>query len=149
MIDNALSTAKTILIQRNKSLIAGICLGLSNFIYLSITKNVVTADSPIALIVVSIAGGIGCCLAVGFNNKFSKERTFVNVIMSDNLDAMKDLRDFLAEHKITNTATDCYTKDWGRKSITITAYPETKYASRLIDDYLEKSPSKFKRVIRK
>ena len=38
MLDNALSTAKTILIQRNRCLLAGICLAVSNYIYLLITK---------------------------------------------------------------------------------------------------------------
>lgn len=30
MMDNALSTAKTILIQRNRCLLAGVCLAVSN-----------------------------------------------------------------------------------------------------------------------
>ena len=84
MLDNALSTAKTILIQRNRCLLAGICLAVSNYIYLLITKDVVSSDSNLAMIVVAVASGVGCCLAVAVSNKFSKERTYVNVIMSDN-----------------------------------------------------------------
>ena len=55
MLDNALSTAKTILIQRNRCLLAGICLAVSNYIYLLITKDVVSSDSNLAMIVVAIA----------------------------------------------------------------------------------------------
>ena len=147
VFDNALGTAKTILVQRNQCVLAGLALGLSNFIYLSITKDIVTTDSTLALVVVSIASGVGCCLAVAFNNKFSKEKTYVNVIMSDNIDEMKRLRDFLAENKITNVASDSYTRDWGRKTLTITAYAETKNQSRLIDRYIGESETKFKRLV--
>ena len=89
----------------------------------------------------------GCSLACFMNDKLSKDRTYVHVIMSDNLEAMKKLREFLAEHHITNVAADSYTLDWNTKTITITAYPETKAESRLINEYIEKSQMKFKRVV--
>ena len=97
VLDNTLGTAKTILVQRNRCVLAGVALGLSNFIYLSITKDIVTSDSSLALATVSIA--------------------------------------------------DSYTLDWSKKSITITAYAETKAQSKLIDDYIANSSLKFKRVI--
>lgn len=149
VLDNTLNTAKTILVQRNRCLLAGVALGLSNFIYLSITKDIVTSDSTLALVIVSIAIGVGCCLAVALSNRFSKDRTYVNVILSDDKEAMKEFRDFLAENHITNVATDSYTLDWSRKSISITAYAQTKAQSRLIDEYIERSLLKCKRVIRK
>lgn len=147
VLDNTLGTAKTILVQRNRCVLAGIALGLSNFIYLSITKDIVTSDSGVALVIVSIASGVGCCLAVAISNHFSKDKTYVNVIMSDDVDEMKQLRDFLAENKITNVASDSYTRDWSRKTLTITAYAETKDQSRLIDNYIGDSNTKFKRVV--
>lgn len=149
VLDNTLNTAKTILVQRNRCLLAGVALGLSNFIYLSITKDIVTSDSTLALVIVSIASGVGCCLAVALSNRFSKDRTYVNVILSDDKEAMKEFRDFLAENHITNVVTDSYTLDWSRKSISITAYAQTKAQSRLIDEYIERSLLKCKRVIRK
>lgn len=149
MMDNALGTAKTILVQRNCCLLAGIALALSNYIYFCITRNIVTTDSNLAILVVSIASGVGCCLAVALNNRLSRERTFFNVIMSDDLDAMQQFRDFLAEHHITNVAADSYTLDWSVKTITITAYAETREESMLINRYIENSPLKFKRVIQK
>ena len=149
VLDNALSTAKAILVQRNKCLLAGIALGLSNFIYLSITKDVVLTESNLMLVVVSVASGVGCCLTVVLNDHLSKDRTYVNVIMCDNMDAMQEFCDFLAEHHITNTACDSYTLDWQTKTITITAYAETKAQSKLIDEYIAGSELKFKRVVNK
>lgn len=101
------------------------------------------------LIMVSIASGIGCCAAVLVSNKMSKERTYVNVVMSDDKAGMQAFRDFLATHHITNVATDSYTTDWNTMSITITAYAETKEQSRLINDYIENSSLKCKRMIQK
>lgn len=146
VLDNSLSTAKTILVQHNKSIMAGIALGLSNFIYFCITKNIVESDGILSIIIVSIASGIGCCLAITFNNKFSKDRTYVNVIMSDNVEEMRNLRDFLAKNKITNVISDSYDINWN-KTLSITAYAETKEQSKLIDTYIKNNSVKFKRLV--
>lgn len=149
VFDNALSTAKTILIQRSRWLLAGVSVVLSDFIYFWLTKKVVAADNNWAILIVAIAGGVGCSIACLVSERVSKDRTYVNVIMSDNLEAMKAFRDFLAEHHITNVAADTYTLDWNKKTISITAYPETKAENHLITEYIENSPLKFKRVIQK
>lgn len=117
--------------------------------YFWITKRVVSSDSMAAILVVSLAGGVGCALACLLSDKMSKDRIYVNVIMSDDLEAMMDFRDFLAKNHITNVASDSYTLDWDQKTITITAYAETKAESRIINKYIEESPLKFKRVIQK
>ena len=149
VFDNALSTTKTILIQRSRWLLAGVSVVLSDFIYFWLTKKVVAADNNWAILIVAIAGGVGCSIACLVSERLSKDRTYVNVIMSDNLEAMKAFRDFLAEHHITNVAADTYTLDWNKKTISITAYPETKAENHLITEYIENSPQKFKRVIQK
>ena len=149
VFDNALSTAKTILIQRSRWLLAGVSVVLSDFIYFWLTKKVVAADNNWAILIVAIAGGVGCSIACLVSERLSKDRTYVNVIMSDNLEAMKAFRDFLAEHHITNVAADTYTLDWNKKTISITAYPQTKAENHLITEYIENSPLKFKRVIQK
>lgn len=149
VIDNALSTTKTILIQRSRWLLAGITVIVTDFIYLSIISRVVSSNDFVAKLVVAVAGGVGCSLACLISNKLSKDRTYVNVIMSDNKAAMQEFRDFLAKHHITNVATDSYTKDWDEKTITITAYAETKSESRLISAYIEHSPLKFKHIVQK
>ena len=147
VVDNALGTTKTIMIQRSRWVIAGFAVVLSDFIYFSITKRVITADNSLAMLVVSLAGGVGCSLACFVNEKLSKDRTYVNVIMSDDLEEMKRFRDFLADHHITNVASDSYTLNWDKKTITITAYAEKKADSRLINQFMNDSSVKFKRVI--
>ena len=73
--DNALSTTKTIMVQRSRWILAGFAIILSDFIYFWITKRVVSAESELAMLVVSIAGGVGCSLACFVNEKLSKDRT--------------------------------------------------------------------------
>ena len=97
----------------------------------------------------AVASGVGCCLTIALNKRLSRDKTYVNVVMSDNREAMQDFRDFLASHHITNVATDSYTRDWEKKTITVTAYAETKAESALIDRYIEGSTLKFKRVVQK
>lgn len=149
VLDNALGTAKIILIQRNKTFLAGLALGFSNLIYFIITKNIVSSESNVSLIIVSVASAVGCWITVAINKYLSKDQLYVNVVMSDNLEAMKDFRDFLAEHHIKNVASDSYTLDWNTKTITITAYAETKQESSLISSYIKNSPNKFKRLVQK
>ena len=55
--DNALSTTKTILVQRSRWILAGIAVIISDFIYFWITKRVVSANHEIAMLVVAVAGG--------------------------------------------------------------------------------------------
>ena len=148
VLDKALSTTKTILIQRSRWLLAGIAVMLSDFIYFWLTKRIVAAEGNFAILVVVLAGGIECALACLVSEKLSKDKTYVNVIMSDNLEAMRAFRDFLAKHHITNVASDSYTLDWNTKTITITAYPETKAENKLISEYIEDSSLKFKRIVR-
>ena len=59
VLDNALSTTKTILIQRSRWLLAGIAVVLSDFIYFWLTKRIVSGDNNWAILIVSLAGGVG------------------------------------------------------------------------------------------
>lgn len=146
--DNLLSTGKQILIQRHKPILASLSVVLSQIIFYRLIDKVSAYNGDLALYIVAIASGVGTLLAVKISDKFSKERTFVNVILSDEREAMVALREFLKEHHITNLATDGYTKDWN-KTIAITAYAETREQSRLIDQYIKDSSVKFKRIIQK
>lgn len=62
--DNALSTTKTIMVQRSRWILAGFAIILSDFIYFWITKRVVSAESELAMLVVSIAGVSAALLPV-------------------------------------------------------------------------------------
>ena len=149
VVDNILNTTKAIFIQRNKAILAGISLALSTFIGYYITKIVVQSDGLVPNIVASVAAGVGCVVAVSISNKLSKDRLYVNVLMCDNIYAMRELHDMLSKKHITNVVTDTYTKDFKSKTITITAYCETKEQSKILDEYIASMNKKLKRVIQK
>ncbi len=145
VFDNIIGTSKTLLIQKNKSVLASFTVIISQIIFYKLI-DVVDNDGEYMIYVVAIASGLGTYLALLISNIFSKERTYVNVILSDNKKEMKKLRDFLRSNKITNLTTDAYTKDW-KKTIAITAYAETKNDSKKIDEFISNSDNKFKRII--
>lgn len=148
VIDNILGTSKTILIQQNKGILAALSVVISQIIFYKLIDAVGDSENDLTMYVVSIASGFGTYLAVKLNDKFSKEKTYVNVILSDNREAMEDLLGYLRKNKITNLTTDAYTKDW-KKTLSITAYAETKEQSKLLDKYIAESDVKFKRMIQK
>ena len=154
VIDNILSTSKTILVQKNKAFLAALSAIISSIIFYSLIDIVNNSDGDLTMYIISIASGVGTYVAIKFSDKFSKERTYVNVILSDNKKEMiKECqmvfkRMNVKENKITNLATDGYTKDW-KKTIAITAYTETKVESGLLDNYINNSNNKFKRIIEK
>lgn len=145
VIDNVLSTSKMILVQKNKALLASLTVVISQIIFYKLI-DAASSSGDIAIYVISIASGIGTLLALTISNKFSKDRIYVNVIMNDDKKIMMEFRDFLKDHKITNLTTVGYTKDW-KKTLAITAYSETKAQSKLIDEFIDKSNTKFKRII--
>ena len=148
VIDNILGTGKTILIQKNKAFIASLTVVISQIIFYKLIDAVSDSGSEIMIYVIAIASGIGTLLALMISNKFSKDRTYVNIILNDNKEVMMEFRDWLKEHKITTLTTDGYTKDW-EKTLAITAYAETKEESKLIDEFINNSEYKFKRIIQK
>lgn len=146
IIDNVLSTGKSILIQRNKAVLAGVFVAISQIIFYKLIDVAQTGEFMIY--VIAIASGVGTYLAIFISNKFSKERLYVNVLLADDKEAMMDLRNFLQLNKITNLTTDGYTKDF-KKTLAVTAYVETKEKSKLLDNYINNSNTKYKRIIQK
>ncbi len=146
IIDNILSTSKQILIQRNRAFLAAVTVILSNIIFYKLINVVGSSSSDLYVYIIAFASGIGTLLALIISNKLSKDRTYVNIILNDDKEVMMEFRDWLKDNKITNLTTDGYTKDWN-KTLAITAYAETKEQSKLIDEYINGSNSKFKRII--
>ena len=145
VLDNLLSTAKTILIQKNKAVLASISVIISQIIFYKLV-NAVNNGGDTIIYLISFASALGTYLALIIDNKFSKDRVYVNIILNDDKKVMMEFRDFLKDHKITNLTTIGYTKDW-KKTLAITAYAETKEQSKLIDKFIETSNTKFKRII--
>ena len=116
VFDNLLSTSKTILIQKNKGIIAGITVVISQIIFYKLINVVSSSSNDLAMYVISIASGIGTYLAVLLNNKFSKDRLYVNVILSDNKEEMQSgLASYLNRYHIEQSNSSIYQHDDAQK----------------------------------
>lgn len=146
VLDNVLGTGKTILIQKGKGLLAAITVTISQLIFFKIINEVISSSSDNKMILVSVAAGFGTFLAIKLNEKFSKDKLFINNITSDDKEAMSELCIYLRENKIKNLITDSYTKDWG-KTLSVTVFAETKEDSKLVSKFLEESENKYLRII--
>lgn len=119
-IDNLLSTGKQILIQRHRPLLASLSVVVSQIIFYRLISGVSASGSDLALYIVSIASGVGTLIAVKLSDRFSKERTFVNVILSDDKEAMIEL-DELINIKIFWGGKSLFVKDFRASCHTVYA----------------------------
>lgn len=147
LLDSILGTGKTILTQKNKGVLTALTVIATQLIFFKVLDDVMKADSDLKMWVVSIASGVGTYIAILINQKMSKETVYINNILSDDREAMTALCNYLREHRIKNLVTDSYTKDWG-KTLAVTVFAETKEQSKLVDKYIEESPTKFLRYVR-
>lgn len=146
VIDNVISTAKSITTYQNKKVITSILVIISQFLFYSVIKSVVSDDSLLSIIIVCICSGIGTYLAMLFNEKFKKDITYTNILTCSCDDSISELCSYLLENKIKYIPVDSYDRK-NKHSITVLAFASTRYESRLIDTFLENSEVKYLRQI--
>lgn len=148
VLDNLFGTAKTVLTQRNKAFLAGLAQTISCLISNFITRNIVTAEGDIPLIIASVASGVGCLIAIWINDRISKDRLYMNYIMSDDEEAIKEMRDYLTAHHVKQIVLNSKNTDW-EDAWALQVFCETKQQSRLVDKFLAESDTKYARRIQK
>lgn len=147
MLDSILSTAKTILIQNNKAILSAIVVYITQVIFYYLIQWVGNGDSVLIIQVISTAAAFGVFVTIKINDRFSKDKTYVNMLFCDNIEVMRDFHHYLTKHKVTHQIVDSYAKDLTEKTFSITAIAETRCQSKVIDKYVEESNEKIKRVI--
>lgn len=120
---------------------------ISQIIFYYLINTISNSASYVGIYVVSVASAVGVFITLKINDRFSKDTLYVNVLFSDDLESMKQFHNFLTDNKITHSVQDTYTKDLSAKTLTITAFAETKNQSKMIDNYVNKSKAKIKRII--
>ncbi|MEF9984173.1 MAG: hypothetical protein RR710_06495 [Oscillospiraceae bacterium] len=123
-------------------------IGLSQFLFLTVISNVVYAKSVGMNILIGFVSIIGAYLAFKFNEKFSQDKTYINIVTSDNKNDVLELCQFLRKNKIDNIITDSYTLDWN-KTLKVEIISHTRYESKLVDDFISRNNIKcFREVIK-
>lgn len=146
ILDNFLLTSKTILIQKNKAILAAFIVMLSQFMFYFVISKIISENNLIINAIVAIASGIGSFFAMKIHDKFSKDKLYLNIITSRNTKALREFCEYLKENNIKYIVTDSYNRDW-TKSFAVQVFASTKDKSIVLDRYLETFNCKYLREI--
>ena len=146
IIDNIISTEKTLLTQQNKAIAASILVTISQFLFYMLITEVVEDSNIISIIVVSIASGIGSYIAFCINNKFSKETVYINIVTSNDKAKMKEFGDHMRAEGIKVMTMPTYGDDI-EKTLTALVFANTREQSKKIDRYVECNDGFFREVV--
>ena len=146
IIDNIIITAKSIATYKEQRLWSSILVVISQFIFYLLISKVISDNSLLAIIVVSVSSGIGNYIAFTLNQKFKKASKWTMVITSSNMDDIKGLCDFLAVHDIKHIVSEGFTRKW-EDTLHVIVFSKTKDESRLIESYLNYFDSKYLKEI--
>ena len=146
IIDNLITTEKSILIQKGKAVAASIFVALSEFMFLFIIKKVVADSNMISNIVVAIGAGIGSYIAFCINKKWSKDTVYINIITSNDKGKMKAFGDHMRSEGIKVVTMPTY-GDEIEKTLTALVFANTRNQSKQIDKYMEINDGFFREVV--
>ena len=137
ILDNIISTEKTILTQKNKAIAASLLVVISQLIFYIVIKQVVADTSSLTICIIAVASGIGSYIAFYINKKFSRDTVYINLISSNDRDQMKMLGDYLREEGIKVITYEAY-GDSIEKTLAAIVLARTKAESAKIDKYVDK-----------
>lgn len=146
ILDNVIGTGKSIATYMNKKLLSSILVVLSQLMFYAIIKQVIEDDSVTTIMVISIASGIGNYIAFEIADKFKADDKWQFHMTSSDRDDVLQLCNYLAQHRIKYLANHGITRQ-GQETINVIAYSKTKDQSRLIEDYLKNTNSKYLKEI--
>ena len=146
ILDNIIITAKSIATYKEQKILSSILVVISQLIFYLVISHVINDNTILAIVIVSISSGIGNYIAFTLNNKFKKDTKWTFVIASSDIEDIKKLCSYLVSNKIKYIANDGYTRK-GEHTINVIAFSKTKNESRLIEDYLKNTKSKYLKEI--
>ena len=146
ILDNIITTGKSIATYMNKKLLSSILVVVSQLMFYIIIKQVMSDDSVATIIVVSVASGVGNYIAFEIADHFKSDDKWQYHMTSSDKDDVVRLCNYLAEHKIKYLANHGINRK-GKETINVIAYSKTKDQSRLIESYLKNTDSKYLKEI--
>lgn len=146
ILDNIILTAKSILQYRGAKIISSILVVVSQLLFYFIISKVVEDDSILTIIIIAIASGIGNLIAFPILEKCKKDDKWQFHLTSSDKDDVLKLCNYLVENNIKYLANHGINRK-GQETINVIAYSKTKDQSRLIENYLAHSKSKYLKEI--
>lgn len=148
IIDNIVSTAKTISVHKGYKLLSAILVTISQFLFYFVIDKVVADGSLLTILIVAIASGIGTYLAFIITNKYEKDIMYTNILICDDKEDINNLCTVLKQNKIKHIVNRSYTKDW-KDTYSVLIFAMSKCDSNIIDRYLKYTKVKYLRQILK
>lgn len=146
ILDNIISTAKSIATYKEQKITSSLLVITSQLLFYLVVKQVISDNTLLTIIIVSVASGIGNYIAFMINNKFKKDTKWTFIITSSNINDIQNLCNYLAKHRIKYISNDGYTRK-GEHTINVMAFSKTKEESRLIENFLKTTESKYLKEI--
>ena len=146
ILDNIILTAKSIATYKEQKILSSILVAISQLIFYLVIDQVIEDNTLMVIIIVSVSSGIGNYLAFIINNKIKKDVKWTFVITSSNLTDVQNLCRYLAEHRVKYIANDGYTRK-GEHTINVICFSKSKEDSRLIENFLKNTESKYLKEI--
>ena len=144
--DNIILTAKSIATYKEQKIWSSILVAISQLIFYLVIDQVISDNTLLAIIIVSVSSGIGNYIAFEINSRFKKAAKWTFCIASSDLNDIQKLCHYLAEHNIKYIANDGYTRK-GKHTINVIAFSKSKDESRLIESFLATTESKYLKEI--
>lgn len=146
VIDNVILTAKSLTTYKGMKIISSILVIISQLLFYLVIDQVINDSTILAIVIVSISSGIGNYIAFLINDKFKKDDKWVFHLTSSDKDDVLRLCNYLVDHKIKYLANHGLNRK-GQETINVIAYSKTKDQSRLIEEYLKNTESKYLKEI--
>ena len=146
VFDNVILTAKSIATYKGQKILSSILVVISQLIFYLVIDQVISDNTILAIIIVSVSSGIGNYIAFLMNDKFKKDAKWTMFLTSSNRDDVERFCGYLAANKIKYIASDGYNRRM-EPTINIIAFSKTKSESKLIENYLETTDSKYLKEI--
>lgn len=147
IVDNMITTAKSITTYQNKKLLTALLVIISQFIFYLVIKEVSNDSSILSIAVVSVCSGIGTYIMMFGSDKMTKDLTYTNIIDCKCDEDTEKLSKYLLENNIKIVPVASYNYKTNEPTKTIIAFASTRYESKLIDEFLNNSDAKYLRQV--
>jgi uncharacterized protein YebE (UPF0316 family) len=146
IIDNILSTVKSIATYKEKKILSSFLVIISQLIFYLIISEVINDNSLETIILVSVTSGVGNYIAFLIADRFKKDEKWTMILTTKDKEDMLKFSNYLFKNKIKHIANHGLSHQ-GEETIHIIAFSKTKAESKLIEKYLQKSDSKYLKEI--
>lgn len=148
IIDNIITTAKSITTYQNKKILSSLLVIVSQLLFYTVIKQVISDNSFLTVCIVSVSSGLGTYLAFILNDRFREDTKWMFALCSSDIEDITKLCNYLAQNNIKYQANYGITRK-GKDTINVLAFSKTKEESRLIENYLSNTNSKYLKEIMK